>query len=84
MTVRYSITEARARFAELLRRVEGGETVVVTRRGRAVAHVVPVQETGREDYARAVTRFRRRLKELEPIDMSLEEMMKARHEGHRF
>ena len=78
------MTEARARFAELLRRVEGGETVIATRRGRAVAHFVPVQETEREDYAQAVARFRRRLKELEPINMSLEEMMKARHEGHRW
>ena len=84
MSVRYSVTEARARFAELLRRVERGETVVITRHGRAVARVVPVQEAEREDYAQAVARFRRRCKELEPINMSIEEIMEARHEGHRW
>lgn len=78
------MTEARARFAELLRRVERGETVVITRHGRAVARMVPAQEAERDDHAQAVARFRNRLKELEPIDMSLEEMMKARHEGHRW
>lgn len=84
MSVRYSMTEARARFAELLRRVERGETVVITRYGRVVARVVPAHGTECEDYSQAVARFRRRLKEREPIDMSLEEIMKARHEGHRY
>lgn len=77
-------TEAKARFAELLRTVERGETVVITRHGRAVARVTPAQEAEREDYAQAVARFRRRRKEWESIGMSLEEIIQARHEGHRW
>lgn len=34
-----SITEAKKRFAELLRAVEAGEEVVITRRGKAVARL---------------------------------------------
>ena len=77
-------TEAKARFAELLRTVEHGETVVITRHGRAVAHVTPAHEVEREDYAQAVARFRRRRKERGSIDMSVEEILQARHEGHRW
>ena len=79
---RVQATEAKARFAELLCRVEHGETVLITRHGRAVARMTPVQET--EDYAQAVARFRRRRKEWEPIGMSIEEIIQARHEGHRW
>jgi len=34
-----SITEAKKRFTELLRAVEAGEEVVITRRGKAVARL---------------------------------------------
>jgi hypothetical protein len=34
-----SITEAKKRFSELLRAVEAGEEVVITRRGKAVARL---------------------------------------------
>ncbi|MXW93554.1 MAG: type II toxin-antitoxin system prevent-host-death family antitoxin, partial [Rhodospirillaceae bacterium] len=40
-----SATEAKARLAELLRTVERGETVALTRHGAAIAHVIPVQES---------------------------------------
>ena len=34
--------EAKTRFAQLLQRVERGEEVTITRRGKAVARLVPV------------------------------------------
>lgn len=36
------VTEVKARLSEYLRRVRGGEEVVVTDRGRPVARIVPV------------------------------------------
>jgi prevent-host-death family protein len=38
-----SIAEARATLTECIRDAERGETVVITRRGRAVAGLVPVE-----------------------------------------
>lgn len=35
--------EAKTKLAELLDKVEAGETVTITRRGRAVAQLVPVR-----------------------------------------
>ena len=77
-------TNAKVRFAKLFQTVEHGETVVITRHGQAVACVTPVQEAEREDYSEAVARFCRRLQELEPIDMSIEEILQARHRGHHW
>lgn len=36
-----AIAEAKNRFPELVRAVEGGEEVVITRHGKAVAQIVP-------------------------------------------
>jgi prevent-host-death family protein len=37
--------DARARLPQLLERVQAGETVVITRDGRPVAHLVPAPAT---------------------------------------
>ena len=34
---------AKAQFAELLDEVERGETIVITRHGRPIAHIVPAE-----------------------------------------
>ena len=39
-------TEAKARLSELLRSVELGESIVITRHGTAVAHLVPAHSAG--------------------------------------
>jgi prevent-host-death family protein len=42
-----SATEAKARFAEWLRRVEAGEEIVIARHGRPVAVLVPAADMER-------------------------------------
>ena len=49
--------EAKTHFGELLSEVENGETVVVTRRGVAVARIVPVRGDF-EDAAVAIEEWR--------------------------
>ncbi|MFH1604295.1 MAG: type II toxin-antitoxin system prevent-host-death family antitoxin, partial [Pseudomonadota bacterium] len=39
-----SLAQAKARLSEVLDRVEAGEEVVITRRGRAVARVEPISK----------------------------------------
>ncbi|WP_082384535.1 type II toxin-antitoxin system prevent-host-death family antitoxin [Erythrobacter sp. SG61-1L] len=41
--MRVSITKARAQLAELVRRAEAGEDVVLTRHGHAAVRLAPVQ-----------------------------------------
>ena len=77
-------TEAKARLAELLRAVENGETVAITRRGKPVAHLIPASDRERDRRQEAVARFRERRRRWRRIDVSTDEILAARHEGHRW
>lgn len=39
-----SVADAKAKFSELIERVEAGEEIVVTRDGKAVAKIAPTEE----------------------------------------
>ena len=76
-------TEAKTRLAELLRSVEHGESIAITRHGRRVAHLIPAEVQERAEFKAAVDRFRRRRARWPRIQMSTEEILAARREGHR-
>ena len=76
-------TEAKAQFAELLRTVERGETVVITRHGKKIAHLVPAADQERAERRAAIEEFKRLRSQLGGINMSIEEILEARHAGHR-
>jgi prevent-host-death family protein len=40
-----SVKQARQKFAQIIKKAEGGSSVVITRRGRRVAKVVPSVES---------------------------------------
>ena len=76
-------TEAKTRLAELLRAVENGESVAITRHGKPVAHLVPAPVQDRTNREQAIERFRQRRAGWERVDFSTDEILAARHEGHR-
>jgi len=45
----YSTYEVRARLGEMLDRVSQGDVVTITRRGKAVAEIRPIEETPQAD-----------------------------------
>jgi prevent-host-death family protein len=52
--------EAKTKLAELLDKVEGGEVVTITRRGRVVARLVPTQsEEGTQQLRKVVEDIKR-------------------------
>ena len=77
-------TVAKARLAELLRDVERGESITITRNGKRVAALVPIEDQEREQRRQAVERFLEWRRTRKPIDISVEEFMDWRHEGHRY
>ena len=77
-------TQAKAHFAELLRTVEYGEAVAITRHGRAVAHLIPAQGDEAIHRKDAVERFRNGRRRWRRIEMSTDEVLAARREGHRW
>jgi len=71
--------KAKTHFQELLAAVEGGETVTITRRGKAVAQLVPVRRSG-PDRLKAL----RRLQQIGAgARMTADEILSARDEGRR-
>ena len=77
-------TEAKAHLARLLSEVEHGETIAITRHGKPIAHLVPAEAQNRAGRRAAVERFEAWRAGWKGIDMSLEEILAARHEGHRY
>lgn len=68
-------------MAELLRSVEFGEAVAITRHGKAIAHLIPAREHESDRRKRAVAPFREARRRWRRIAMSTEEILAARHEG---
>jgi prevent-host-death family protein len=76
--------DAKNRLSELLERAEHGEEIVITRRGRPVAKLVPVDGTRNREKAREAMRSIRALAEemkLGPFDW--EEWKRYRDEGRK-
>jgi prevent-host-death family protein len=74
--------EAKTHLPRLLRAAERGETVIITRHGKPVAQLGPVQQRESFDLAEATASLealRRRLPKI-----TLEELLSARHEGHKY
>lgn len=75
-------SEAKAHLSELLDDVERGETVVVTRHGRPIARIVPEAERRRAEIREAIEGIKALRKEFRNV--TLQELMDARHEGHKY
>lgn len=75
--------EAKNKFSELLDRVERGEHVVITRRGKPVAEIVPAAEAEarRNKSRQAMQNIRDRAKEMKLGPFDWEEWKKYRDEG---
>ena len=76
--------EAERRFAGLLADVEQGETVAITRHGECVAYLAPAHDHKQAERDMAVHRLLVLRRQWAPTGMTLEEVLAARHEGHRF
>ncbi|MYD50731.1 MAG: type II toxin-antitoxin system prevent-host-death family antitoxin [Dehalococcoidia bacterium] len=76
-------SEAKSRFSELLRMVKHGETIAITRHGKVVAHLTPAWAQDRASRKAAVEKFRQRRAGWRRVEFSTEEILAARHDGHR-
>lgn len=76
-------TEAKSHFAELLRIVEYGESIAISRHGQTVAHLIPAVDRDRASEKEAVERFRAWRRQRPRTGMTREEILAAPHEGHR-
>ena len=73
--------EAKTHLPRLLREVERGERIVITRHGKPVAELVPVTDR-QQDVAETIERMKR-ARERRP-HVPLDELLAARHEDHKY
>jgi prevent-host-death family protein len=75
-------SEAKTHLPQILDEVERGETVIITRHGRAIARLVPEAQQRQTEIDQAIAglgELRRRVGEI-PVT----ELLAARHESHRY
>jgi len=75
-------SDAKTRLPQILDEVERGESVRITRHGRAIARLVPEPQRRQEEIDKAIEGIRAVRKRTGKI--GLEELLSARHEGHRY
>ena len=75
-------SEAKAHLPQLLTEVERGETIVITRHGRAIARIVPEVDRRKAELARTLDELKAFGRSVGKI--SVEEILSARHEGHKY
>jgi len=74
-------SDAKAHLPQLLSEVERGETIVITRHGRAIARLVPEAEQRAIEVQRTMAQIAIFRKTMPTITVS--DILAARHEGHR-
>ena len=84
-TLRYvHAAEAEDRLLELLRCVEKGDTIVITRHGKKVAHLTPPdEEREREIRKEFWDEFKRRRATWKMTKMTTQEILALRHDDHQ-
>jgi prevent-host-death family protein len=75
-------SDAKTHLPRILDQVERGETIVITRHGRAIARIVPEAHRRQEEIDKAIAA----IKALRGATgrISLDELLSARHEGHKY
>jgi prevent-host-death family protein len=76
-----SAYEAKTHLPRLLRAAERGETVIITRHGKPVAQLGPVQDRRREEIAAVIERMKRARAQRPRV--TVEEILAARDEGRK-
>ena len=75
-------SNAKTHLPQLLDAVEHGETIIITRHGRPIARIVPEAHRRQAEIDRAIDSIRAIGRRAGHV--SVEDVLSARHEGHRY
>ena len=82
-------SEAKTHLGRLLDDVEHGETIVITRRGRRIARIVPDRKRSTSNPSRRQKEIDKAIADIKKLQqetgtVTLEELLSWRHEGHKY
>jgi prevent-host-death family protein len=75
-------SDAKTHLPQILDEVERGDTVRITRHGRPIARIVPETDRRQAEIDKAVENIKALRRRTGKI--KLEEILSARHEGHKY
>lgn len=75
-------SDAKAHLPQILDEVERGETIIITRHGRPIARIVPETDNRAAEIRKAMERINT-FRETMPR-LSVDDILSARHEGHKY
>ena len=75
-------SDAKAHLPQLLDDVERGETLIITRHGRAIARIVPEVKRRQEEVDRSLASIRELRKRT--VKVPIAEILSAREEGRKY
>ena len=75
-------SEAKTHLPQILDEVERGEVVRITRHGRPIARLVPEESQRQKNVDQVIERIKALQKRTG--DVTVEDLLSAKHEGHRF
>jgi prevent-host-death family protein len=75
-------SEAKTRLPQILDAVERGETVRITRHGRPIARIVPETNRRQAEIDQAIANIRALRRHTGEV--TLDELLSFRHEGHKY
>ncbi len=75
-------SDAKAHLPQILDEVERGEIIQITRHGRPIARIVPETDRRQAEIDKAVANIKALRRRTGKI--TAEEILSARHEGHRY
>ena len=79
-------SDAKAHLSRLLDDIERGETIIITRHGRAIARIIPEAHRRRREIGEALADIKELGKEIgrKHGPVSVEEIISSIHEGHKY
>ena len=75
-------SEAKTHLPQLLDEVERGETLVITRHGRAITRIIPEAPWRQDEIDQAIEDIKALRKRIGRI--TADEVLSARHDGHKY
>ena len=75
-------SEAKTNLPRILTAVERGETIIITRHGRAIARIVPEARDRKAEISKALDDLKTLGRQVGKITVA--EILSARHEGHKY
>ena len=75
-------SEAKTHLPQILTAVERGETIIITRHGRAIARIVPEARDRKAEISKALDDLKALGRQVGKITVA--EILSARHEGHKY